>query len=302
MIDFIQSYQPMFEFMILHAGYALSQYVVLRAGVFSVATTGFAAVGAYGAALLTLRFGVPPAVSMALAAAAGCILGLLIALPLARLRGVYQAIATLSFVQVIVSLNLYMEDVTGGATGLNGIPKVITFVPLAIVLAIVVYVVVSWNSSRLGRAANVVRQDEAVSASLGISTIRQQSIAFGLSGAIGGLFGSLEAFHGYALDPGQFGFELVVLALSCVVLGGRRSVVGPIVGAVVLAALPEVARSLEQYRMLVYGALLMFAIAYLPRGIADSVFDILRRRKLTAADERRIDRSTPGVVVREVKS
>jgi branched-chain amino acid transport system permease protein len=301
MIHFIQSWQPIFEFMILHAGYALSQYVVLRAGVFSVATTGFAAVGAYGGALLTLKYGVPPVVSMLLATAAGCVLGLLIAVPLARLRGVYQAIATLSFVQIIVSLNLYMDGVTGGATGLNGIPKVVTFLPLAIVLAAVLYVVVSWNSSRLGRAANVVRQDEAVSASLGISTIRQQSIAFGLSGAIGGLFGSLEAFHGYALDPGQFGFELVVLALSCVVLGGRRSVAGPIVGALVLGALPELARALEQYRMLIYGGLLMFVIAYLPRGIADSAFDLVRRRKLRADTAGRPADAGAAVIANEAK-
>lgn len=280
MTQFFNSYLPLIEFMLLHSGYALSQYVALRAGVFSVATIGFAAVAGYASAILTVTYGVPPVVSIAVALLIGAVLGLALAVPLARLRGVYQAIATLAFVQIILALNLYLESLTGGANGFNGIPKVVGFGALFIALGLTIYVVQSWKTGRLGRAANVVRENEAVAASLGVSTIRQQSIAFGLSGAIGGLFGALEAFHGYALDPNQFGFGLVVAVLSYVVLGGRRSVAGPIVGALILVALPEISRPLAEYRMAIYGVLLILVIVYLPRGIVDTALNTLHARKL----------------------
>jgi branched-chain amino acid transport system permease protein len=282
MIDFFATYRPLFEFLLLHAGYALSQYVVLRAGVFSIASAGFAAVGAYGAAVLTMRLGVPPALAIAAATATGCLLGLLLAWPLARLRGVYQAIATLAFVQIVLSLNLYLDNVTGGANGLNGIPKVVGPWALLLALVVCVYIVVRLNASRSGRAANIVREDEAVAASLGVSVVFQQSVAFGLSGAIAGLFGALEAFHGYALDPNQFGFALVVAILSYVVLGGRRSVAGPLAGAVLLGILPEISRPLADYRMLIYGALLIAVIAYMPRGAVDTALQWWRLRRLAA--------------------
>lgn len=289
MSQFFLSYLPLFEFMLLHAGYALSQYVVLRAGVFSVATTGFAAVAGYGSAILTVSYGVPPAISIAFGLVVGTLLGLALAVPLARLRGVYQAIATLAFVQIVLSLNLYLDDLTGGANGLNGIPKTVGFATLAVALGVAVYVVLRWKASRLGRAANVVRENEAVAASLGVSTIRQQSIAFGLSGALGGLFGALEAFHGYALDPNQFGFGLVVAVLSYVVLGGRRSVLGPIVGAAILVSLPEISRPMAEYRMLIYGILLIFVIAYLPRGVVDTALNALHARRLVRSSRQRRD-------------
>jgi branched-chain amino acid transport system permease protein len=280
MIEFLQTWRPLLEFLVLQAGYALSQYVVLRAGVFSIASAGFAAVGAYGAAVLTLKLGVPAPLSIALACATGCLLGLLLALPLARLRGVYQAIATLAFVQIVLSLNLYLDGITGGANGLNGIPKVVGPWTLALALGACLYVVLRLNASRAGRAANIVREDEAVAASLGVSVVLHQSVAFALSGAIAGLFGALEAFHGYALDPNQFGFALVVAILSYVVLGGRRSVAGPMAGAVVLGLLPEIARPLAEYRMLIYGALLIGVIAYLPRGVVDTALQAWRLRRL----------------------
>lgn len=281
MTQFLDNWLPLIEFLLLHSGYALSQYVVLRAGVFSIASAGFAAVGAYGAAILTMRFGLPPLLSVMIASATGCLLGLALALPLARLRGVYQAIATLAFVQIVLSLNLFLDGVTGGASGLNGVPKTVGFWTLLIALALVVYVVTSLNGSRAGRAANIVRENEAVAATLGVSVVLHQSVAFGLSGAIAGLFGGLDAFHGYALDPNQFGFSLVVAILSYVVLGGRRTVAGPIAGAVLLGLLPEISRPLSEYRMLIYGALLIVVIAYLPRGAVDTALQAWRQRGLT---------------------
>lgn len=284
MIDFYRAYGPLFDVFLLHTGYALGQYIVLRAGVFSVANAGLSAIGAYLAAGLTLRFGLHPYLSLLAAMTAGTLVALLLSWPLARLRGVYQAIATLAFVQVVLSLNVFAEPLTGGAMGLNGIPKAVGTGALLIAVGLTLYVMSAISVTRIGRAFDAIRQDEAVAISLGVSVRFYQSIAFALSGAVAGLFGGLEAFHGYALEPNQFGFPFLVAALSYVVLGGRRSVIGPVVGTAVLVALPEIARPLAEYRMLVYGMLLMAVIAFLPRGVVDTFLEWRHQRRIALRD------------------
>ena len=284
MLDLFTAYRPLVDLFLLHTGFALSQYIVLRAGVFSVATAGLASIGAFAAAYLSVRRGVHPVLSLLIGTALGCAAGLVLSWPLARLRGVYQAIATVAFVQIVVSLALYAEPVTGGALGLNGIPKLVGTGTLAVCAGAAVYVVLALDSTRLGRAFEAVRQDEAVAVSLGIDLSRHQALAFGLSGAMAGFFGGLEAFHSYALEPNQFGFPFLVAILSYVVLGGRRSVWGPVAGAAILVALPEIARPLAENRMLVYGLLLMAVMAFMPRGIVDTLIESRRHRRLARPD------------------
>ncbi|MEA2910557.1 MAG: branched-chain amino acid transport system permease protein [Bradyrhizobium sp.] len=284
MIDFLVAYRPLFDVFLLHTGYALGQYIVLRAGVFSIANAGLSAIGAYLAAGLTLKLGLHPYLSLIAATAAGTFFALLLSWPLARLRGVYQAIATLAFVQVVLSLNIYADSLTGGAMGLNGIPKIAGTSTLLVAAIVTIYIMTAINATRLGRAFDAIRQDEAVAISLGVSVRGYQSIAFAISGAVAGLFGGLEAFHGYALEPNQFGFSFLVAALSYVVLGGRRSVIGPVVGTAILVALPEISRPLAEYRMLVYGMLLMAVIAFLPRGVVDTWLEWRHKRRVAADD------------------
>jgi branched-chain amino acid transport system permease protein len=109
-------------------------------------------------------------------------------------------------------------------------------------------------------------------------------LAFALSGSIAGLFGALDAMRNYSLSPEQFGFNALVAALSYVVLGGRRSVWGPVVGAVILVILPEVARPLAENRMAVYGLLLAATIVYMPYGVVDTSVAYLRRRRLQSRE------------------
>ncbi len=286
MIDLFNAYQPLFDLVLLHSGYAFSQYIVLRAGVFSLATAGFAAVGAYTAAVLAVRFGIDPLPALAAALLSGMLVALLLSWPLSRLRGVYQAIATLAFVQIVLSLNLYAEGVTGGAMGLNGIPKLVDSWGLLAVVAVVLYLMAAIGATRVGRAFDAVRQDEAVAATLGVSVVRHQALAFALSGAIGGLFGGLEAFHSFALEPRQFGFGLMVTIVAYVVLGGRRAVSGPLAGTAILVALPELARPLADNRLLAFGVMLMLVIAFLPRGVADTLQERLKHRRITRLDAR----------------
>ena len=113
---------------------------------------------------------------------------------------------------------------------------------------------------------------------LGISVVRYHALAFTLSGAIAGFTGGLYAFNRFSLVPDQFGFSMLVASLAAVVLGGRTSVLGPVVGTAVLAVLPELARSFAEQRYLLHGTLLVLVIIFLPDGIVDTAKFRLRQR------------------------
>lgn len=271
MNDFLLGHLSLFELILVSAILAYSQYIVLRAGVFSMATAGFASMGAYTAALLTVRADQPFWVGLIAASAIGALAGLVLAWPLARLRGVFQAIATLAFVQIVMSLGLYWESLTGGALGLNGIPNLIHLGHLLVLTAIVIYVLHALSRTGIGRAFDIIRQDETVAVSLGISVVSYQRLAFVLSGALGGLGGGGIAYRNYSLVPEDFGFPLLIGALSFVVLGGRIAVIGPLVGALILTLLPEIARPLADYRLAVNGVLMILVIIYWPHGVVDTL-------------------------------
>jgi branched-chain amino acid transport system permease protein len=271
---------PILDLYLLHLGFAFSQYLVLRAGVFSLATAALAGIGAYTAGILAVKHGVHPGLGIVAAVGMGMAAALFLSWPLARLRGVYQAIATLAFVQIVLSLNIWAEGLTGGAMGLMNIPRVVGTPALLAAAIGVTWLVWALGTTRIGRTFDVIRENEAVAVSLGVSVPRYQALAFAISGAIAGLFGALEAFHSYALDPNIFGFSFLIATLSYVVFGGRKSVLGPLVGTAVLILLPELARPLAENRVLVYGLLLILVINFLPKGVADTALDALRRRRL----------------------
>ncbi len=279
MTDFLAGYQSLVNLVLLNCGLALSQFAVLRAGVFSLATPAFASIGAYTAGLLALRLGLPAAAGLLASTALGTAAALLLSIPLARLRGVFQAIATVATVQIVLSLAFYAKDLTGGPNGLNGIPKLVGTPEIGSLLAVVVYVLAALGRARVGYALDAIRQDETLAVSLGISVARHQALAFGLSGAIAGLTGGLMAYHNRSVVPEEFGFAMLVTVLAYVVLGGQRSVLGPVAGAVTLSVLPELARPLAENRLVVHGGLLVLMIIYLPHGVVDSVRIALRRRR-----------------------
>ncbi|RJL20259.1 branched-chain amino acid ABC transporter permease [Paracoccus siganidrum] len=283
-MDTLLSFRPLFDLFLIHLGFAYSQYIVLRAGAFSIGNVGLSAIGAYTAAILTVNYGLPLPVTLLAGALAGLAFGTLLAIPLARLRGVYQAIASLAFVQIVLSANLYAENVTGGAMGFSGIPKLVGTGTLLVFALGTIYVMLAISRSRLGRAFDAVREDEGMAVSLGINAARTQAIAYMISGLLAGLFGSLEALHSYAVEPNQFGFHLIIVILSYVVLGGRRSVWGPLVGVALLIALPEISRPLADARIMIYGLILMVVMNFMPRGIVDTLVARRARRRSRAAN------------------
>jgi branched-chain amino acid transport system permease protein len=283
MMSFFNSYTPLLELALFNILLAFSQYVVLRAGVFSLGTAAFAALGAYTAAIMVTKLGMPAWLGLIAAVGIGAATGTLVAIPLARLRGVFQALATLALVQIVLSITLNWVDVTEGALGINSIPKTVGLFGMFCAVAIVTYLMSAMGTTSIGRAFDVIREDETVAVSLGISVPKHHMIAFILSGAIAGLAGGLHAYTSYSITPNEYGFNMLVMVLAMVVLGGRVSVWGPIVGAIVLTALPELLRGLQEYRTVVQGALLMLSIIFLPRGVADTLIATLRRRRITLA-------------------
>jgi len=283
MIDFFKANQPVFDFFLLTLGFSYSQQIVFRAGVFSLASAAFAALGAYASAYLIVRMGLPVYVGLGLGMLMGGLAGYLASVPLARLRGVYQAIATLALVEVTVAVALYAEPITGGAVGFNNIPKHIGTFEILIAVAIVTYFLYAMNISRIGRGFDALRQDEFVAASLGVSSRKQHTLAFIVSGLIGGLFGGMQSMYSYSVEPHQFGFGFMVTTLAAIVLGGRRTLLGPVIGSAIVILLPEIARPLAEYRQIVVGMILVIVVIFTPQGLGDTFLAWLRHRRAQAA-------------------
>lgn len=283
MMNFFAPHLPLLDLIFVGTGYALSQAIVFRAGTFSVATSGFAAVGAYAAAILTVKHGFHPAAGVVIGTFLGLLCGLLLSVPLARLRGVYQAIASLAFVEIVVALILFFEELTGGPLGFHNIPRSATTWTLFLVMLATMALLILLGKGGVGRAFDAIRQDPPVAASLGVNPTKYHVLSFALSGAIAGLFGGLDAMRNFSLTAEQFGFAILIGTLSAVVLGGRRSVMGPLVGTTILVLLPEIFRPLADYRQAIYGLLLVVVMAFLPFGVYDTIIMKLHNRRLARA-------------------
>ncbi|RJL20236.1 branched-chain amino acid ABC transporter permease [Paracoccus siganidrum] len=278
MMSFYYSYQPLIDFFLIAVGLGYSQQLALRAGVFSIATAGFSALGAYATAILVTRYGAPVPLAILVSAVVGMAVSYVLSVPLARLRGAFQAIATLAFVQVVIALLLYFEGFTGGAIGISGIPRVMNTGWLLLAVLVTIYVIWSINRTSVGRVFNALRQDDSVAASLGVPIKSYYALAFVLSGLIGAVFGALRSLYVFNIEPVDFGFHAMVASLTVVVLGGRNTLLGPIAGALIMAILPELARPLAENRGILNGVILILVITFLPNGVGDELVYWLRRR------------------------
>ncbi len=198
-------------------------------GQFSIGHAGFMAVGAFVAALA----------------------GLLVGVPSLRLKGDYLAIVTLGFGQIIVVLINNIEAV-GGARGYSGIPIVKSFFWIFLVAVVTIAVVYNIVHSAFGRALISIREDELAAEAMGVNTTRYKVLAFVISSAMAGAGGVLLAhFDGY-LNPKSFEFIRSFEILIMIILGGLGSIVGSILGAILLTVLPEALRGFAEYRMVIY--------------------------------------------------
>jgi branched-chain amino acid transport system permease protein len=240
------------------------------------------AIGGYASALLTLDLGTPTWISIPVAGAITSALGTLLVFPAFRLRGHYIAIATLAIGEIVSLVILNWESLTQGAMGLTGIPplslfgyelgsaRAVYWLCLAAVVALALLQTRLLNS-HFGRTLRALREDEVAARSYGIGLDRYKALAFAFGGFGAGISGAIAAHLYSYLNNQTFDSQLSLLALTMVILGGMGNVVGAIAGAVILVGLPEIFRVAAEYRILIYGIVLLLLIRFRPQGLLGTI-------------------------------
>jgi branched-chain amino acid transport system permease protein len=275
---FFDAYQTTIGIIGINAILALSVWLTLYTGQLTLGNAAFMGIAAYGSALLTLKAGF----AFPLALLCGALLAAAISLPLGatvfRLRGVYLAIATLAFGEV-VRVAILAIPITGRGQGLVGIPPKTELWHIFASLAVIAYLCSRVRLSSVGRAWAAIREDEVAAASQGIPVRRYKLAAFVLGAIIAGWAGGLAAHFDFAIQPDEYGFARAVQILVFAIVGGIPNVLGPILGAVLLTALPAVLQPLQEYRDILQGVILVLVIVYLPRGLV-TLFELRRTARL----------------------
>ena len=259
------------------------QVIVGLTGQFSFGQAAFYGVGAYTSALLTTKLGWPFIVCLPLSGVTAALVGLVVA-PILRLSGHFLAMATLALGEIVFLLLLNLKWLTNGAYGIYGIPapgifgfeadsEPRFFVLISVIVLIVYCALHLLVRSRFGRSLIAIRENELAALACGIPIGRQKVKAFVIGTFCAGIAGCLYAHYLAYINPDNFNFLTSVQLLTMVVIGGLGSMPGGILGAIVVTLLPEYLRVLAQYRLMVYGGLIIGFMMFLPGG----TMDIIRR-------------------------
>ena len=284
MLEYFGDNEVLVQQTLVYVLLAISLQVVLRCGVVSLASIGFFTLGAYASAI-AIKDSWPPVAILPLVVLASGLLGYAFGKPLAKLRGLYLAMATLAFDLVIPVLLINGGDLTGGALGIYAIPLAITTGSLAAIVLVVILAVSQIERGWMGRASLALRSDENLARSMGVRVTRERYLAFAISAALGGLAGALGAMLFRAVSPGSGGFALITLGLTMAIIGGRDSWVGAVVGAYLVTWVPEWLRFVGPWRSLVFGLVLVAVMMFFPDGLLGAgrrTLGRLRRKAVVA--------------------
>ncbi len=235
-------------------------------GQLSIGHAGFMAVGAYTTGILSSSFGTSIYINLILSGIAAGLAGLLIGLPTLRLRGDYLAIATLGFGEIIRVI-LQNLRITGGAGGLGGIEWIDNFYLTQTVTILAVIIIWRIATSAPGRAMIAIREDEIAAETVGINTTKYKVMAFVIGSCFAGIAGSLFAHRMTYIAPNGFTFMKSIEVLVMLVLGGLGSITGAIFSAIFLTLLPEFLRFIDEWRMVIYPALLVIVMLFRSQGL-----------------------------------
>ena len=246
-------------------------------GQISLCNASFMAIGAYCTALCTSLIGLPTLIALPASVVISALLGAALGYPARRLSGLYLALTTLGFLELVGIVIEEFPDYTGGIRGLKvARPEILGFsfrsnVSLYFFVLVLTAgaVAVGYNiqRSRYGRAFDAVRQSPFAAQALGIPVARVKVIAFALNAAFAGFAGGLLAGVVGFIDPPEFGILSSIQHITFIVVGGLGSIAGSIAGAVLLTALPEALRGVQEYGELIYGFILLGTLLFLPRGL-----------------------------------
>ncbi|BAY92610.1 MULTISPECIES: branched-chain amino acid ABC transporter permease [unclassified Tolypothrix] len=303
--EFLSTYASLIVSMVLGALLGLSLYLPLMTGQLSLASPGFYALGGYIAAILSTTvfasnnssFPIPLLLlEMLIAGVVSGLLGVAVGIPALRLRGIYLAIATIAFVEVlrVISLNL---EITGGAVGIFGIPQPfqsqIEYLWIALPLLIIAMVMFyRLERIKVGRAFTAIREDELAAGSMGINPTYYKVLAFTLGAILAGVVGAISAHFLNTWNSRQGTFDASIIYLTFVLIGGSRTFLGSVVGGMVFTALPEILRGLADTgglpnwlaqflrdgRLIIFGLLIVVGTIFFPQGLVTP--DIFKKGKL----------------------
>ena len=245
---------------------ALSLALPVSAGLLSLGQGGFMAIGAYVSAVLTVWGRVPFAAALAAGGLAAALAGLAVGFPALRIKGVYLLILTMGFGEIVRIFFLNFEP-TGAASGLGGIRQSTTLGGVAVTVAVLLLFFIQVRRSRIGRAAEALREDELAAEVMGIDVTRLKLAAFSLGALMAGVGGALYAHYALFIDSAQFGFHRSAEIFVIVLLGGMGSFWGAVAGAVAVTLLPEGLRVIQEWRMTFFGTLLVAMMIWRPWGL-----------------------------------
>jgi branched-chain amino acid transport system permease protein len=261
------------------------------AGLLSLGHAGFYGVGAYVAAILATRLGLPFLVTMPAAGLSAGAIGFLVALPTMRLVSIYFAVATLGIGEMIYVTLLNWTDFTRGPMGIRAIPPIDLlgwqphspmqqYLVVAATAALSLWVISRLTHSYYGNALRAVREDDQCASAMGLNVVRLKITAFSISCFFAGVAGALLAHTANFISPDQFQFRESINILAMVVVGGLGSLPGAVIGALLLVILPEALRAVGDFRMIAIGSTMFLSILMLPKGLLGeaSALDLLRRQ------------------------
>ena len=267
------------------------------AGLLDLGYVAFFAVGAYTYALLSKNFDLGFWACLPLGGVMSMLFGIVLGLPILRLRGDYLAIVTLGFASITKIVLENWDTLFGGAAGIANIPRpdlfgieldgrqkaIYTYYIVLALVALTVLVTSRLKNSRVGLAWMALREDEIASEAMGVDIAWTKLSAYALGAFWAGLVGVVFAAHNNFINPDSFTFMESAMILAMVVLGGMGSILGVIIAALTLKLLPEYLRAIAEYRMLVFGAVMVLMMIFRPQGLINDM-----RRKYeydTAAEE-----------------
>ncbi|AOY72957.1 branched-chain amino acid ABC transporter permease [Arthrobacter sp. TES] len=261
-------------------------------GIFNFAHVGFFGVGGYAMAVSTVTWHFSPWLGLLFGSVAGGLAGALAYLPVIRMRGIYIALITFVFVQLCYYLVLAIPGITGGSSGLTGVPA-LTFGDFSFArysglgylwllggaVVLLLLLLKATLRSPFGKSLIALRDNEHLAVSRGMNRVRQHLLAFILSGAIAGVTGALYVAYFRVADVTLFSFGFVTLGLSMIFLGGTSHIWGPVLGALIVTVIDRQLTDLGQMRAIIIAVGTLLVLIFLPHGISGLLEDIWNRAR-----------------------
>ena len=262
----IAFWEPIFIICLINVIFVTGLYINALSGILQLCTAALAGVGGYASAILTTNLGWPFIPSVIVGAFCGAVIGMLLAVITARMAVFILKLVTLAFGEVVVILAFNL-DYIGGANSFTGIPLETNLLVALIGAVLAIYVAWQIDRSPTGYAARCVRDDPVATAAVGISILKIRTLTFALGAAIIAMGGAIQAHYFLVITPTELGFFVSLTYIIFLVVGGIQTLWGPIIMTIVLTVIPEAMRFANEYRLVLYGFIVVVIVLLRPEGL-----------------------------------